>query len=198
MNPITGPCSAYPLSWQPPHINRLPTSSPEHSFPLHSHHIICNLIVIMPPAPRSRGRPKKFNPIERTTVTPKKERSETPPASGSERVVQNESRPKEAASGLEAPKTEDISSESESESTSTSTEVKDEDASSVAESVSQLPVVPPPAQSTTPHKAPKKPVGPGQREVYFQDNKEWQQHHEKQLGTKTRKLTFGSGFVLEE
>lgn len=41
-----------------------------------------------------------------------------------------------------------------------------------------------------------KSVGKGEKQVEFQDNREWDKDHHTKLGHSTKKLSFGSGFVL--
>jgi hypothetical protein len=42
------------------------------------------------------------------------------------------------------------------------------------------------------------PLNRGQKEVTFQDNQEWKSNHLKWLGYGTKRVTFGSSFVLKE
>ncbi|KAL1871760.1 hypothetical protein Plec18167_006910 [Paecilomyces lecythidis] len=42
------------------------------------------------------------------------------------------------------------------------------------------------------------PTNKGQKEVTFQNNEEWESNHEKLLGYQTKKVVFGSNFVLKD
>jgi hypothetical protein len=42
------------------------------------------------------------------------------------------------------------------------------------------------------------PMNRGQKEVTFRDNQEWKSNHRKWLGYETKRVAFGSGFVLKE
>jgi hypothetical protein len=41
-----------------------------------------------------------------------------------------------------------------------------------------------------------KPVRNGEKFVHFRGNREWEEHHSTKVGHSTKKLSFGSGFLL--
>lgn len=42
------------------------------------------------------------------------------------------------------------------------------------------------------------PMNKGQKEVTFRDNQEWESSHRKWLGYETKRVVFGSSFILKE
>ena len=167
----------------------------------------------MPADRRPRDRPRKHDPLDRaaaktptgrpsgrseTSEEKSEGKSKTLSAYGFQHAIGDEFLATGATSGLGTTQAPTEGKSSESESTPNSTQINDKDASSASESAPQQFPAPAPLQRGNLLRAPKKSVGPGERDVFFANNEEWQQHHESKLGTKTRKLTFGRGFTLEE
>ena len=160
----------------------------------------------MPALRRLRGTPKKYDPVDRGAAKSSTGRPKGGPKGGPKKSEKNEEKSKEKSKDLSAYGFEHAAGDASQAGGPTSESKADEagstsvasDASSTSQFTPQLSPAPAPPRQTNPSRTLKKSVGPGERDVHFLNNEEWQRHHESKLGTKTRKLTFGRGFTLAE